>query len=30
MDTDREDFAEEIGAKEERKIKARRESARGI
>jgi ATP synthase protein I len=30
MEKDREDFAEEIGAKEERKIKARRERARGI
>ena len=30
METDREDFAEEIGAKEDRKIKARRERARGV
>ena len=30
MERDREDFEEEIGAKEERKIKARRERARGI
>lgn len=30
MDEDREEFIEEIGAKEERKIKARREKDRGI
>jgi ATP synthase protein I len=30
MKRDGEDFAEEIGAKEERKIKARKERARGV
>lgn len=30
MEIDRDDFAEKIGAKEERKIKARRERARGV
>jgi ATP synthase protein I len=30
MDEDREEFAEEIGAKEERKVKARKEKDRGI